>query len=158
MNDGTLASGVTNWPLKFDGILFCAWGPTQGHKVRHLLVAWGRLKSFFFSFSLDSLCKVGLSGTIRGLFMLLQNSSAKLADTLYNYHDIDEITNKFSPWPEVGMTKYPFSFTTQHSKNWLSVSSSQYPCNFDPLVTNLWFFLNIFMGILCLEYSKSYLH
>jgi hypothetical protein len=68
--------------------------------------------------------------------MLLQDSSAKFADTLYNYHDRDEITNKFSPWPEVGMTKYPFSFTTQHNKNWLSVSvsGSQYPYNFGPLV------------------------
>jgi hypothetical protein len=93
---------------------------------------------------------------MQGLFMLLQDSSAKLADALYNYHDRDEITNKFSPWPEVGMTKYPFSFTTRHNKNWLSVSGSQYPSNFDPLVIFLWFLKIISMAILCLEYSKSY--
>ncbi len=43
--------GFANWPPKFDGILFPALGPTiQGHKVQHLLVTWGRLKSFFFPF------------------------------------------------------------------------------------------------------------
>jgi hypothetical protein len=30
--------GVANWPPKFDGILFSALGPIQGHKVQHLLV------------------------------------------------------------------------------------------------------------------------
>ncbi len=39
--------GVTNWPYKFDGILFGTLGPIQGHKVQHSLVARGRLKSFF---------------------------------------------------------------------------------------------------------------
>jgi hypothetical protein len=28
-------------------ILFSALGPILGHKVQHLLVTWGRLKSFF---------------------------------------------------------------------------------------------------------------
>jgi len=59
INAGTLAPRVANWPPKFDGILFfSALWPIQGHKVQHLLVTWGRLKSFFFFyFSLDSLCK-----------------------------------------------------------------------------------------------------
>jgi hypothetical protein len=42
-----------NWPPKFDVILFPALGPIQGHKVQHLVVTWGILKSFFFYFSLD---------------------------------------------------------------------------------------------------------
>jgi hypothetical protein len=29
---------LANWPPKFDGILFSALGPMQGHKVQHLLV------------------------------------------------------------------------------------------------------------------------
>jgi len=47
INAGTLAQGITNWPPKFDGILLSALGPIQGHKVQHLLVTWGRLKSSF---------------------------------------------------------------------------------------------------------------
>jgi len=57
INAATLAPGVANWPPKFDGILFSALRSVKGHKVKHLLVLWGRLKSFFFSFSLDSYCK-----------------------------------------------------------------------------------------------------
>jgi len=30
--------GIPNWPPKFDGLLFSALGPIQGHKVQHLLV------------------------------------------------------------------------------------------------------------------------
>jgi hypothetical protein len=48
INAGTLALRVADWLHKFpDGILFPALGPMQGHKVQHLLVAWGRLKIFF---------------------------------------------------------------------------------------------------------------
>jgi hypothetical protein len=36
-----------NWTPKFDGILFTALGPIQGHNVQHLLVTCGRLKSLF---------------------------------------------------------------------------------------------------------------
>ncbi len=45
-----LASQIRGYPF------FSALGPTQGHnKVHHLLVPWGRLKIFCFSyFSLDS--------------------------------------------------------------------------------------------------------
>jgi hypothetical protein len=50
INAGTLSQGVANWPPKFDGILFLALGPIQGHKVQHLLVTWGRSKS-------SSLCR-----------------------------------------------------------------------------------------------------
>jgi hypothetical protein len=38
INAEILALRVTNWPPKFDGILFSAWGPIQGQKVQHLLV------------------------------------------------------------------------------------------------------------------------
>jgi len=38
INAGTLAPRVANWPPKFNGILFSALGPIQGHKVQHLLV------------------------------------------------------------------------------------------------------------------------
>jgi hypothetical protein len=38
---------VANQPPKFDGILMSALGPIQGPNVQHLLVTWGRLKSFF---------------------------------------------------------------------------------------------------------------
>jgi hypothetical protein len=47
INAGTLASGVANRPHKFDGILFSAFEPIQGHNVQHLLGTWGRLKSSF---------------------------------------------------------------------------------------------------------------
>jgi len=33
-----LAPRVTNWPPKFDGILFSALGPIHCQKVQHLLV------------------------------------------------------------------------------------------------------------------------
>jgi hypothetical protein len=78
--------------------------------------------------------------------MLLQDSSAKLADAIYNYHDRDEIRNKISPQLEVGVTEYPFLFTTRHNKNWLSVSGSQYRYNFDPLVIFFIVFINNFYG------------
>jgi hypothetical protein len=32
---GTLVPKVANWPPKFDGILFSALGPIQGHNVQH---------------------------------------------------------------------------------------------------------------------------
>jgi hypothetical protein len=48
---------VANWPPNFDGILLLGLGPIQGNKVQHLLIAWGRLKCFFFSFNIDYLCK-----------------------------------------------------------------------------------------------------
>jgi hypothetical protein len=38
---------LADWPPKFDGMLFSALGPIQGHNVQHLLESWGRLKSFF---------------------------------------------------------------------------------------------------------------
>jgi len=44
--------GAANWPPKFDGILFWEpWVQYKAHEVQHLLVTWGRLKSFFFSLS-----------------------------------------------------------------------------------------------------------
>ncbi len=43
----TLVPRVANWPPKFDGIPFSALGPIQAHKVQHLLVTWGRLRSSF---------------------------------------------------------------------------------------------------------------
>jgi hypothetical protein len=38
INAGTLVPRVANWPFKFYGILFSAFGPIKGHKVQHLLV------------------------------------------------------------------------------------------------------------------------
>ncbi len=38
---GTLTLRVTNWPPKFDGILFTVLGPIQGDKDQHLLVLGG---------------------------------------------------------------------------------------------------------------------
>jgi len=64
-----------NWPPKFDVILFPALGPIQGHKVQHLVVTWGILKSFFFYFSLDSDVKpLGLISTfaLRGMLDLCE--------------------------------------------------------------------------------------
>jgi len=46
INAETLAPRFANWFPKFDGIPFSALGPIEGHKVRHLLVTWGRLKRF----------------------------------------------------------------------------------------------------------------
>jgi len=41
---------VANWLPKFNGTPFLQpWVPIHSHKVQHLLVTWGRLKSFFFS-------------------------------------------------------------------------------------------------------------
>jgi hypothetical protein len=48
-----LQIGFPNSMLSF----FSALGPIQGHKVQHLLVNWGRLKSFFSISALDSYCK-----------------------------------------------------------------------------------------------------
>jgi hypothetical protein len=63
---------VTNWLPKFDGILFSALGPIQGHKVQHLLVTWGRLKrSFLFSAWTSSVKKpLGLISTFAPIGML----------------------------------------------------------------------------------------
>jgi len=35
---------------KFNGILFSALGPILGHKIQHLLVAWGQIGNIFFLF------------------------------------------------------------------------------------------------------------
>jgi len=43
----TSTPGVVNWPPKFDGILFSALGPIQGHKVQHLLVLGADRQVFF---------------------------------------------------------------------------------------------------------------
>jgi len=49
INATTLTPAVANWPHKFDGILFSALGPIQGHKVQHLLVL-GADQNVFFLF------------------------------------------------------------------------------------------------------------
>jgi hypothetical protein len=56
-----------------DGItLFPALGPTQGHKVQHLLVTLGRLKRFFSSSALTPNVKPvgGLISTFAPIGML----------------------------------------------------------------------------------------
>jgi hypothetical protein len=66
--------GVANWPPKFDGILcfFQPWGQYEAIKVQHLLILGGRLKSFFFYFSLDtpSVMLLGLISTFAPIGML----------------------------------------------------------------------------------------
>jgi hypothetical protein len=47
-----LAPRVANWPPKFDGILFSALGPIQGHKVQHVLVTLGQIEKIFSSSAL----------------------------------------------------------------------------------------------------------
>jgi hypothetical protein len=37
---------VANWPSKFDGILFLALGPIEGHKSSAFISTWGRLNLF----------------------------------------------------------------------------------------------------------------
>jgi hypothetical protein len=72
INAGTLAPRVANCPPNFDGILFfSALGPIQGHNVQHLLLTWGRLKSFFSISALTSSVKpLGLISTIAPIRML----------------------------------------------------------------------------------------
>jgi hypothetical protein len=38
---------LEHWPPKFDGIIFLTLGLIQGHKAHHLLITWGKLKSYF---------------------------------------------------------------------------------------------------------------
>ncbi len=50
INARTLAPIVANWLPKLDGILFFffqPWGPIEGHKLKHLLLTWGRFKNIF---------------------------------------------------------------------------------------------------------------
>jgi len=63
-----LQIGFPNWMLSF----FSPLGPTQGHKVQHLLVNWGRLKSFFFLFQplTPSAKQLGLISTFAPIGML----------------------------------------------------------------------------------------
>jgi hypothetical protein len=66
-----LAPRVANWPHNYDGILFSALGPIEGHKVQHLLVTWGRLKSIFSISALTpSLKPLGLISTFSPIGML----------------------------------------------------------------------------------------
>jgi len=48
INARTLTPGVANWPPKFDGMLFSALGPIQGHKVQHLIVLGASTRFFLF--------------------------------------------------------------------------------------------------------------
>jgi hypothetical protein len=71
INAGTLVPRVTIWLPKFDGILFSALGPIQGHKVQHLLVTWGRLKrSFLYSALTPSIKPLGMISTFAPIGML----------------------------------------------------------------------------------------
>jgi len=65
-----LAPRVADWPPKFDGILFSALGPIQGHNVQHLLATWGRLKSFSISTLTLGVKHLGLISTFAPIGML----------------------------------------------------------------------------------------
>jgi hypothetical protein len=67
-----LAPRVANWPPEFDGILFPALGPIQGHKSSGFINTQGRLKSFFFSISSLTLSvkPLGLLSTFAPIGML----------------------------------------------------------------------------------------
>jgi hypothetical protein len=49
INAATMAPRVSNWPPKFNGILFPTLGPIQGHKVQHL---FGQIEKIFSSSAL----------------------------------------------------------------------------------------------------------
>jgi hypothetical protein len=72
INAGTLAPRVANWLPKFDATpFFSGLRPIQGHKVQHLLVNWGRLKSFFLFQPLTPSAKhLGLISTFARIGML----------------------------------------------------------------------------------------
>jgi hypothetical protein len=66
-----MAQRVVDWPRIFDGILFSALGPIQGHNVQNLLVTWGRLKSFFsISVLTGGVKHLGLISTFAPIGML----------------------------------------------------------------------------------------
>jgi len=66
-----LARRVVHWPPIFGGTLFPALGPIQGQNVQHLLVTWGRLKSFFSISALTGGVKhLGLISTFAPIGML----------------------------------------------------------------------------------------
>jgi hypothetical protein len=71
INARTLTPGVANWPPKFDGILFSALEPIQGHKVQHFISTWRRLKRFFSISALTPQVKpLGLISTFAPIGML----------------------------------------------------------------------------------------
>jgi hypothetical protein len=58
-------------PKPFDGILFSALGPLQGHKVQRFISTWGILKSFFlFQPWTPSVKPLGLISTFAPIGML----------------------------------------------------------------------------------------
>jgi hypothetical protein len=54
VNAGTLGPRFANWFPKFDGILFSALGPIQGHKIQHFTSNLGQIENILFYFRLDS--------------------------------------------------------------------------------------------------------
>jgi hypothetical protein len=63
---------LEHWPPKFDGIFFLTLRLIQGHKIGHLLITWGRLKSYFLPIStLTPIVKpLGLISTFAPIGML----------------------------------------------------------------------------------------
>jgi len=66
-----LAPRASNWLPKFDGILFSALGPIQGHKVQHILVTWGQIENIYSISALAPNAKpVGADSTFASIGML----------------------------------------------------------------------------------------
>jgi hypothetical protein len=61
---------VANWLRKLDGIIFSALGPTQGHKVQHLLVTWADWIFFFLLALTPSVKPLGPISTFTQIGML----------------------------------------------------------------------------------------
>jgi hypothetical protein len=107
-----LQIGLPNLMVSF----FEPWGQYKASSA--FISRLGQIEKFFFSLSaLTPSVKRALVVPYKVClcYFKIILLPTKLAHTLYNYHDRDEITNKFSPRLEVGMTKYLFSFTTRVS-------------------------------------------
>jgi hypothetical protein len=66
-----LAPRVANWPHNYDGILFSALGPIEGHKVQHFFSNLGQIEKFFSISALTPSVKpLGLISTFAPIGML----------------------------------------------------------------------------------------
>ncbi len=108
-----MAPRLADWPPKFDGILFSALGPIQGHNVQHLIVTWGRLKSFFSISALTpGLKSPGLISTLALIGMLYLGWTLALTPNgkgaLWSCHTLEVslsyselVTVKSLLWPHI---------------------------------------------------------
>ncbi len=63
-------------------LVFSPLGPTQGHKVQHLLVTWGSLKIFFCVSALNVVKPLGLISTFAPIGMLDLSSTLALTPSV----------------------------------------------------------------------------